>query len=169
MYIAFCLLHFNLSTKIYLLCLVIDICIFIHPQTSNITNIEYLQRNLTYIYLHAAWDSKESAVPSQMLPPKRSSASRVLPCIHYIIMQLQVRSFQNRECGFFFQRFWFDFEVWFLILWFWFNCILLFWFEIGIHSHTFKCTKCRFILSCIWCSVLMSRFLDTTKIPKNEY
>ncbi|XP_026315930.1 ADAMTS-like protein 1, partial [Hyposmocoma kahamanoa] len=38
-------------------------------------------------------ENEESAVPSQMLPPKRSSASRVLPCIHYIIMQLQ--SFWN--------------------------------------------------------------------------
>ncbi|CAG4995382.1 unnamed protein product [Parnassius apollo] len=33
--------------------------------------------------------TKESAVSSRMLPPKASSASRLLPCLHYIIMQIQ--------------------------------------------------------------------------------
>lgn len=118
---------------------------FVHPQTS-ITNSKSLQRNLTHIYLHAAWDSKESAVPSQMLPPKRSSASRVLPCIHYIIMQLQVRSFQNREWGFFW-RFWF----WGLVfLRFWFDRI--FRFEIGTHGDTLKRTNCWFLFPFIWCT-----------------
>lgn len=35
-------------------------------------------------------EHEKSAVSSQMLPPKRSSASRVLPCLHYIVMQLQM-------------------------------------------------------------------------------
>ncbi|XP_075985885.1 ADAMTS-like no long nerve cord [Anticarsia gemmatalis] len=35
-------------------------------------------------------EHEKSAVSSQMLPPKRSSAARVLPCLHYIVMQLQM-------------------------------------------------------------------------------
>ncbi|XP_063897140.1 protein madd-4 [Helicoverpa armigera] len=35
-------------------------------------------------------EHEKSAVSSQMLPPKRSSASRLLPCLHYIVMQLQM-------------------------------------------------------------------------------
>ncbi|XP_059062707.1 protein madd-4 isoform X1 [Achroia grisella] len=35
-------------------------------------------------------ENEETAVSSQMLPPKRSSASRLLPCLHYIVMQLQM-------------------------------------------------------------------------------
>ncbi|XP_045540256.1 protein madd-4 [Papilio machaon] len=34
-------------------------------------------------------ENEESAVSSRMLPPKPSSASRLLPCLHYIIMQVQ--------------------------------------------------------------------------------
>nr|XP_021208563.1 protein madd-4 isoform X1 [Bombyx mori] len=35
-------------------------------------------------------ENEESAVSSRMLPPKRSSAGRLLPCLHYIVMQLQM-------------------------------------------------------------------------------
>ncbi|XP_053620196.1 protein madd-4-like isoform X4 [Plodia interpunctella] len=34
-------------------------------------------------------ENEETAVSSQILPPKRSSASRLLPCLHYIVMQIQ--------------------------------------------------------------------------------
>ncbi|XP_037301247.1 protein madd-4 isoform X4 [Manduca sexta] len=35
-------------------------------------------------------ENEESAVSSRMLPPNRSSSSRVLPCLHYLVMQLQM-------------------------------------------------------------------------------
>ncbi|KAJ0171985.1 hypothetical protein K1T71_012748 [Dendrolimus kikuchii] len=35
-------------------------------------------------------ENEKSAVSSQMLPPKRSGANRLMPCLHYIVMQLQM-------------------------------------------------------------------------------
>ncbi|XP_068624023.1 protein madd-4-like [Battus philenor] len=35
-------------------------------------------------------ENEESAVSSRMLPPKSSSASRLLPCLHYVFMQIQM-------------------------------------------------------------------------------
>ncbi|XP_032522102.2 protein madd-4 isoform X1 [Danaus plexippus] len=34
-------------------------------------------------------ENEKSAVSSQMLPPKSNGASRLLPCLHYLVMQLQ--------------------------------------------------------------------------------
>ncbi|KAL0860685.1 hypothetical protein ABMA27_010029 [Loxostege sticticalis] len=35
-------------------------------------------------------ENEESAISSQILPPKRNSATRLLPCLHYIVMQFQM-------------------------------------------------------------------------------
>ncbi|XP_073960715.1 ADAMTS-like no long nerve cord [Choristoneura fumiferana] len=35
-------------------------------------------------------ENEESAVSSQMLPPKANSAPRLLPCLHYLVMQIQM-------------------------------------------------------------------------------
>ncbi|XP_039752542.1 protein madd-4 isoform X1 [Pararge aegeria] len=35
-------------------------------------------------------ENEKTAVSSQMLPPKRNGASRLLPCLHYLVMQLQM-------------------------------------------------------------------------------
>ncbi|XP_061705546.1 protein madd-4 isoform X3 [Cydia pomonella] len=35
-------------------------------------------------------ENEESAVSSQMLPPKPSSGSRLLPCFHFLVMQIQM-------------------------------------------------------------------------------
>ncbi|XP_072946588.1 protein madd-4 [Epargyreus clarus] len=42
-------------------------------------------------------ENEESAISSQMLPPKRSGGSRLLPCLHYVVMQLQM--FWNFQTG----------------------------------------------------------------------
>ncbi|CAG9568729.1 unnamed protein product [Danaus chrysippus] len=35
-------------------------------------------------------ENEKSAVSSQMLPPKTNGASRLLPCLHYLVMQIQM-------------------------------------------------------------------------------
>ncbi|XP_038218162.1 protein madd-4 isoform X2 [Zerene cesonia] len=35
-------------------------------------------------------ENEESAISSQMLPPNRNGGSRLLPCLHYLIMQIQM-------------------------------------------------------------------------------